>query len=198
MARTQAKLPQGSRITDYISLGVIAKTFPAERVQAALQATGTASRRQRALPAHVMVYYVVALALYMQSSAREVLRCVLEGVQWLAGPGRKVQVAGDSGISQAGRGWVEPLERLHDELVGPLATRGAWYRQWRLVSIDGSTLEVADEPRNEQAFGRPGASRGRSAFPQVGWCRCWKAARTCCSARAWAATRGASWRWPKR
>ena len=171
MARTQAKLPQGSRITDYISLGVIAKTFPAERVQAALRATGTASRRQRALPAHVMVYYVVALALYMQSSAREVLRCVLEGVQWLAGPGRKVQVAGDSGISQARtRLGCEPLERLHDELVGPLAeqgTRGAWYRQWRLVSIDGSTLEVADEPRNEQAFGRPGASRGRSAFPQM-------------------------------
>ena len=125
MARTQAKLPQGSRITDYISLGVIAKTFPAERVQAALRATGTASRRQRALPAHVMVYYVVALALYMQSSAREVLRCVLEGVQWLAGPGRKVQVAGDSGISQARtRLGCEPLERLHDELVGPLAEQG--------------------------------------------------------------------------
>jgi hypothetical protein len=28
MARTLAALPEGSRITDYISLGVITKTFP--------------------------------------------------------------------------------------------------------------------------------------------------------------------------
>ena len=74
MARTLANLPAGSRITDYISLGVIAKTFPRETVQAVLAATGTGSRRQRDLPAHVVVYYVIALALYMQSSTREVLR----------------------------------------------------------------------------------------------------------------------------
>lgn len=67
MARTLAELPKGSRITDYISLGVIAKTFPVERIQAVLTTTGKASRRQRDLPAHVVVYYVIALALYMQS-----------------------------------------------------------------------------------------------------------------------------------
>jgi hypothetical protein len=78
MARTLAELPKGSRITDYISLGVIAKTFPLWKVQAVLKATGNASVRQRDLPAHVMVYYVIALALYMQSSYREVLRCLLE------------------------------------------------------------------------------------------------------------------------
>ena len=46
------------------------------------------------------------------------------------------------------------------------ATQGAWYRQWRLVSLDGSTMDVADEHDNEEAFGRPGASRGSSAYPQ--------------------------------
>ena len=75
---------------------------------------------------------------------------------------------GIRGFRRRGRLGCEPLERLHDEWsLAEQGTRGAWYRQWRLVSIDGSTLEVADEPRNEQAFGRPGASRGRSAFPQV-------------------------------
>jgi len=52
----------------------------------------------------------------------------------------------------------------------PLAnsdTRGAWYRDWRLVSIDGTTLDLADTVENEKAFGRPGASRGKSAFPQL-------------------------------
>jgi hypothetical protein len=171
MARTVASLPAGSRITDYISLGVVAKTFPRETVQAVLAATGTASRRQRDLPAHVVIYYVIALALYMPSSTREVLRCLLEGVQWLLGPAATVKVAGKSGISQARTrvGW-QPLQQLHDAIVHPIAvpeTKGAWYRTWRLVSLDGSTLDVADEAGNAEAFGRPAASRGTSAFPQL-------------------------------
>ena len=171
MARTVATLPAGSRITDYISLGVIAKTFPVRKIHSVLAATGTASVRQRDLPAHVVVYYVIALALYMQSSYREVLRCLLEGVQWLLDPSVTIKVAGKSGISQARTrlGW-EPVRQLHDEVVKPIAvraTRGAWYRQWRLVSLDGSTLDVADEAANDEAFGRPGASRGSSAYPQI-------------------------------
>ena len=171
MARTLAALPEGSRITDYISLGVITKTFPLQRVRAVLAATGKASQRERDLPAHVVVYYAIALALYMHSSYREVLRCLLEGVQWLLDPAVTLKVAGNSGISQARTrlGW-EPLRHLHDEVVKPIAvaaTKGAWYRGLRLVSVDGSTLEVADEAANDEAFGRPGASRGMSAFPQL-------------------------------
>ena len=170
MARTRARLPEGSRITDYVSLGVITKTFPLERVRSVLAATGKASERERDLPAHVVVYYAIALALYMQSSYREVLRCLLEGLQWLLDPALTPRVAGHSGISQARTrlGW-EPLRQLHDEVVKPIAvvaTQGAWYRRWRLVSLDGSTMDVADEQANEAAFGRPGASRGSSAYPQ--------------------------------
>ena len=171
MARTVAELPAGARITDYISLGVMSKSFPAGAIERVLASTGRASLRQRDLPAHVVVYYVIALALYMQSSYREVLRCLLEGILWLRDPSARVRVAGKSGISQARTrlGW-EPLRQLHDELVQPIAVRGtcgAWYRGWRLVSLDGSTLEVADEKVNEEAFGRPGASRGASAYPQI-------------------------------
>ena len=101
MARTIAELPAGSRITDHISLGVIARTFPVARVRAVLTATKKTSVRERDLPAHVVIYYVIALALYMQSSYREVLRCLLEGVQWLLEPSAGIKVAGNSGISQA-------------------------------------------------------------------------------------------------
>jgi len=171
MSRTVATLPAGSRITDYISLGVVAKTFPLDRIRGALAATKRDSVRQRDLPGHVTVYYVIALALYMQSSYREVLRCLLEGIQWLAGPAASINVAGSSGISQARTrlGW-EPLRHLHDEVVKPIAvaaTKGAWYRSWRLVSMDGSTLDIADEKGNDEAFGRPGVIRGKSAYPQI-------------------------------
>jgi hypothetical protein len=171
MARTVAGLPAGSRITDYISLGVIARYFPAEKVHSILNETKRTSMRQRDLPAHVVVYYVIALALYMRSSYREVLRCLLEGVQWLLDPSARVKVAGKSGISQArGRLGSAPLKLLYESVVRPVATpqtRGAWYQQWRLVSLDGSTLDVADTAENDKEFGRPGASRGASAYPKI-------------------------------
>ncbi len=118
------RFPEGARITDYISLGVIAKTFPLTAIRAVLTKTEKASIRQRDLPAHVVVYYVIALALYMQSSYREVLRCLLEGIQWLREPSGQIKVAGKSGISQARTrlGW-EPLRQLHDELVKPIAVQ---------------------------------------------------------------------------
>jgi hypothetical protein len=171
MARTLAELPKGARITDFISLGVISKTFPLNTIQTILSRTGKASQRFRELPAHVVIYYVIALTVFMQVSCREVLRCLLEGLQWLKKPGEKIHVTGKSGISQARSrlGW-EPVEALHDEIVKPIAeerTKGAFYRTWCLVSLDGSTMDVADTQENREAFGRPGASRGESAYPQV-------------------------------
>ena len=135
-----------------------------------LAETGRASERERDLPASVMVYYVIAMALYMGSSTREVLRCLLEGLRWLWGA-EAVRVAGKSGISQArSRLGEAPLQRLYEELVQPIATpatKGARYRGWRLTSLDGTCLDVADTEENRAEFGLPGASRGESAFPQV-------------------------------
>jgi len=171
MARTLAELPPGSRITDYISLGVLARRFPRSTIERVLRQSGKTDRRQRSLPAPVMVYYVIALALYMQVSYREVLRCLLEGLSWLRDAQERPAAASRSGISRARmRLGVEPLRQLHDEIVRPIArssSRGAWCGGRRLVSLDGSVLDVADEPGNRQAFGRPGASRGAGAYPQL-------------------------------
>lgn len=171
MARTLAGLPAGTRVTDYISLGAVAGKVPMERVQEVLKREGRQSQRQRQLPAHVMVYYVIALALYMEVSYGEVLRCLVEGLEWIGLPVQRIRRTGPSGISQArSRLGVAPLKRLYEELVEPVAveqTRGAWYRGWRLISLDGSTFDVADEKVNDEAFGRPGAARGVSGFPQL-------------------------------
>lgn len=171
MPKNAAVLPEGARVTDFISLGAVTTKVPIEQVHRVLEETGCQSQRQRKLPAHVMVYYVIALALYMQVSYGEVLRCLVEGLEWLGLPVRPIRTAAKSGISQArSRLGAEPLERLYDEVVGPIAepdTKGAWYRGWRLVSLDGTTLQVADTPANEEAFGRPGSSRGKSSFPLI-------------------------------
>jgi hypothetical protein len=129
MARTPASLSAEARVTDYISLGVITSAFPAKAIRTALAETGRSSVRERELPAQVVVYYVIAQALFMQVSPREVLRCLLEGVRWLFGPKVPIKVSGKSGISQARTrlGW-ESVKQLHDEVVAPIAvkrTRGA-------------------------------------------------------------------------
>jgi hypothetical protein len=82
-------------------------------------------------------------------------------------------------------------EALHDTLVGPVAgstSKGAWYRGWRLVSLDGSTLDIANEPDNDAAFGRPGAGQGDAAFHKFALSRWSRTARmSCLAARCLAA-----------
>jgi hypothetical protein len=171
MARTAAGLPEGTRVTDFVSLGAVAGWVPMAKVREVLREEGRESQRQRKLPAHVVVYYVIGLALYMGVSYGEVLRCLVEGLGWLGLPIQRIRATGPSGISQArSRVGAGPLRRLYEEVVEPIATertRGAWYRDWRLVGLDGSTFDVADESVNAEAFGRPGASRGTSGFPQL-------------------------------
>ena len=174
MARTEAGLPVGIRVTDHISLGVLTASVPLDVVHAVLQETQRASLRERVLPAHVMVYYSIALALYADVSTREVLRCLLEGVRWLGGDASAVVPASKAGISQARtRLGAAPLAALYRRVVAPIATPGtpgAWYRGWRVMSLDGTTLDVADTAANARAFGRPGSARGANttgAFPQL-------------------------------
>lgn len=170
-AGSVAGLPAGSRLSDYISLGTVARAVPLDEVQAVLAETGRESERVRDLPAQLMVYYVIALALYMQVSYREVLRCLLEGVRWLAGPGTRITPAAKSAISQARKRLGEaPLRRLFERVSRPVASRatpGSFYHDWRLVSLDGTTMDVPDTPANARAFGRASASRRETAFPQL-------------------------------
>jgi hypothetical protein len=150
-------------------IGVLAEAFPLETVRAILKATGREGKRKRLLPASMMVYYVIALGLFVGVGCREVLRRLLDGAMWIWP--NEVHVATESAITQARqRLGSASIERLYEQVVTPIAkraTRGAWYRLWRVVSLDGFILDVAESDENVAAFGRPGASRGNSAYPQT-------------------------------
>jgi hypothetical protein len=164
--RTAAVLPSGRQTTDFISLGIIAKTFPIAKIHEVGQ--GERSPTWTARSRHGVLCH---RALFVNSSCREALRCLLEGLRWLNGRPTPVKATGKTGISQARtRLGDEVMRRLHDETEWPIATpatKGAWFKHWRLVSLDDSTLDVADAPALEAAFGRPGAGRGESAYPQI-------------------------------
>jgi hypothetical protein len=171
MSRKPARLPEGRRINDYVTLGVLTATVPAGLIDAVLADTDRQSRRWRRLPARLMVYYVMALALYAQASYGEVLRGLLEGVRWLRLKGLDTALVSKSAITKARiRLGMAPLKALFERVARPVAEPGlpgAWYRGHRLVSLDGTTIDLPDEPDLEQRFGRPSAARGTSSFPQV-------------------------------
>jgi hypothetical protein len=161
------------RLSDHISVGVLTRVFPPELVDRVVRDAGRGEVRHRLLPARVVVYYVLGLALFSQSSYEEVMRELTEGLAWASGWAQSWHVPTKAALFKARqRLGHEPLRALFGEVAVPLATeqtRGAWYRGWRLMSIDGTCLDVADTPANDAEFGRPGSGRGEGAgaFPQV-------------------------------
>lgn len=170
MSHSSAGLPAGTRLTDHISLGVIAQAVPLARTSAILADTGTGSRRQRDLPAPVVVYYTMGLALYMTASTREVLRC-LRGKLTLAlgrrGRYRRQQERHFASSYALGRPAIgaslpanrrSPRHARHARCLVPALACGepGW-----LVPGGGRTQA------NEDAFGRPPTSWGATAFPQL-------------------------------
>jgi hypothetical protein len=161
------------RLSDHISIGVLTRVFPAELVDQVVMEAGRVEQRHRLLPARVVVYYVMAMALFADASYEEVMRALVEGLAWASGWRQVWDVPAKGSIFKArSRLGREPLRLLFEGVAAPLAseaTRGAFYRQWRLMSLDGTCLDVADTPANEQEFGRPGSSRreGGGAFPQL-------------------------------
>ena len=161
------------RLSDHISIGVLTRVFPPELVDRVVAEAGRVEQRHRLLPARVVVYYVLAMALFADASYEEVMRALVEGLAWSSGWRQAWEVPAKGSIFKArSRLGREPLRLLFEAVAAPLAiegTRGAFYRQWRLMSLDGTCLDVADTPANEQEFGRPGSSRreGGGAFPQL-------------------------------
>jgi hypothetical protein len=158
------------RIADYLSLGLLAQLVPPWLVDQALTEHGKHSQRQRDLPAHAVAYYVMALSLYRGINTEEVLRVVTEGMEYLGANAIRREV-GKSAISAArSRLGAEVMQTIAGQALVPLATvrtPGAFYRGLRLVSLDGSGLEVADEAVNREAFGSPGTQQGRTGYPQL-------------------------------
>jgi len=170
MAGQPQTLPGPIRLADYLSVGLLARLIPPSLVDQTLTEHGKHSQRQRDLPAHAVAYYVMALSLYHGTNTEEVLRVVTEGMNYLGAPALKRDV-GKSGISAARtRLGADVMHALARQTLAPLATPdtpGAFYRDLRLVSLDGSTLEVADEAAHRSAFGVPGTGQGQTGYPQL-------------------------------
>jgi hypothetical protein len=168
----QVKPLMVERLSDRIAIGVLTSIYPPELVDRVVAETGRTQQRQRLLPARVVVWLVLAMALFSGQAYEEVARLLAGGLGWARRWQQWFRVPSTPAIAKArARLGAEPLRRLFVEVARPLATpdtKGAWYRGWRLLAVDGTCLDVADTPANQAAFGRPTTHRGeRAAFPQV-------------------------------
>src|SRR4051794_2143408 len=171
MGRKRSDVIDGQQLNNHVLLGVLARVVPADVVDDVLRRSGRQNWRARHLLPRLVVYYVMALTLYAHASYDAVLRELVEGLRWLGREGSAGGLVCKSAITQARiRRGEAPLRELFGRLARPLAepgTPGAWYRGRRLVSFDGTTLDIPDVPDLERHFGRPAASRGSSGFPQL-------------------------------
>jgi Insertion element 4 transposase N-terminal/Transposase DDE domain len=173
MPRAGWRKPESDRrLSDLVSVGVLTRVFPPGLVDEVIAETGRTEQRHRSLPARVMAYFSIGMALYSEGSYEDVLAQLTDGLSWASGWQDSYTPPSKSAIFQArARLGSGPLSALFERVAKPIggdATPGVWLAGRRLVAVDGTCLDVADTPANSEYFGRPGVSKGeQAAFPQA-------------------------------
>ncbi|MCA1671189.1 MAG: IS4 family transposase [Actinobacteria bacterium] len=160
-----------ARLTDLISLGVLAETIGRDVIEDVLAETGRREQRSRRLPAHVMVRFCLAMCLFYDEDYEEVMRALVGSLHEMGSRRDDWVVPSTSAITQARKRLkAHPLKMLFERIAAPIAgrgTKGAWLGARRLMAIDGFMLDVPDTPDNVTEFGRLDDGPKASAFPQV-------------------------------
>lgn len=173
MPRAGWKKPETERrLSDLVSVGVLTRVFPPALVDEVVAQVGRTEQRNRSLPARVMTYFSIGMALYSEGSYEDVLAQLTDGLAWASGWTETYSPPSKSAIFQArARLGSEPVQALFERVAKPIgaqATPGVWLAGRRLVALDGMCLDVADTSGNAEHFGRPGVNKGeQAAFPQA-------------------------------
>jgi hypothetical protein len=173
MPRAGWKKPVSDRrLSDLVSVGVLTRVFPPLLVDEVIAHVGRTEQRHRSLPARVMAYFSIGMALYSEGSYEDVLAQLTDGLSWASGWQQTYSPPSKSAIFQArARLGSEPLAALFERVARPIGgekTPGVWLAGRRLVAVDGTCLDVADTTPNAEHFGRPGVNKGeQAAFPQA-------------------------------
>src|SRR5947207_11990694 len=150
-----------------VRLGVLTGWVSAELVDEVLAECGRRDQKPGALPARLMVYYVLALALFQQDSYDAVAENLVGALE-----GMDEAIPNRSSFTRArqrlGAGVIEAVFRRLAGPVAPAGLAGAFWRGMRVAAVDGFTLDVPDTEVNRAAFGGPVDARGQPAgFPQA-------------------------------
>ena len=151
---------------------MLTSVFPPALVDEVIENARARELRKRSLPARLVVYFTLAMWLFAGQGYDTVLRNLVEGLAWTRAGWGGWQVPSTGSITKArARLGARPLELLFRAVAGPVgdpATPGVCWRGLRLVSVDGTSLEVPDSDDNSAQFGRPtGTDDHQGAYPQI-------------------------------
>ncbi|MFJ2581778.1 transposase domain-containing protein [Kitasatospora aureofaciens] len=145
-------------------LGELTQIVDFALVDAVVEETGARERRLRLLPSRVVVYFVLALALFEHCSYRATWGKLTAALQELNPVRPSI-----SSLSRARRRiGAAPLRRLSETLAGPIAHRttpSAFYRGLRTVAIDGTSLHVTDEEQVAWRYPKRKGDRMEFGYP---------------------------------
>jgi hypothetical protein len=175
MARTKKEINDKLLLTSKISLSYLCKSYSKKTIDNAIASTNSKEKRVRILPSNIVFYYTLALVIYPGVAAKEVMRILLENIGFNANKDKVINgeesfVVAKSAITKARkRLGYEALKNIYDNHIKPIASescKNSFYKNLRLVAIDGTIINLPDSKENEAHFKRQ-MSGNKSPFPQA-------------------------------
>ena len=153
---------------DAFVVEAIAKEIKAEWVRETLHECGRDSIRQRLLPASFLVWFVILLGLFRRISYANLMG-KLNGSWWTKQHWPNNAPSTTAITYARDRLGIEPMKKLHERCAREWSASGSGlvFDERRVFAFEGSTYKTPDTVENARAFARPGASRGRAAYPQM-------------------------------
>jgi hypothetical protein len=172
MARSQQQA--GVLLADRIAVGALTRAFPPQLVDRVVDQSGVREQRRRALPARLVVYYLLAMVLFFRSGYDEVWAKLVAGLSWAlpfaAGPRGMQPTPAAITYARKRLGWevmATLLEETADLQAGEEEPRRLRISGMRLVALDEARLSLPDTPENAAVFGRARDGPVSGSFPQV-------------------------------
>ena len=172
----QVRVGTRVRLPDLVGVGVLTAAFPPELVDLAIDEWDARGERARVLPARLMAYYAMAMAMHFDSGYGEVWNKLLSGLSWARRYRQRVRAGvapSTAALTKARQrlGW-EPMAAVLDTSMrrieaGPREAPWAYFHGLRVLAIDGFTMNVAKTPDNVEEFGVPANDTGVGSFPRV-------------------------------
>lgn len=161
------------KMCEHLSLEVFATIYPPAVVQSILDRHSSSlpkKQRVRHFTGVSLISWLLMMALWARLSQAQVWDKLTRSFQWLHPAGIQVPASASALSYQRRKLGVAPLQELFTRQCHPLTTahtKGAFYRNWRLMAIDGTLQNVADTPKNDAFFSRSSNQYGKGAYPQV-------------------------------
>jgi hypothetical protein len=149
------------KVSDFQFLRAARKLLPTSLLKEAVTATAKGPKRDRLLPAYLLLACLVHW--FFDSAAR-----LPNIVRWLCRCDEKVPSDPAIYKARARLGWAPMrwlVHRVCRALADPTQDPTAFYNGRRLLAIDGTTFTVADTEQNSKTFGRAKNQHGQSGYP---------------------------------